>query len=305
MTTTTPPTPPPGHRTAPEPRPPATPSGPATPTAPATPSGPATPATPATPNGPATDADGLLAALAGLAVTAPAGLEERVFARWAATRSRLGEVYVAFTADGVQFVRPAAGGPADVADFAAAYHGRFARPLLPAPRVPAGVGLALRGRPGQRPTLDLGAGTAFERDVLAATRRIPAGQLRPYGWVAREAGHPAAVRAVGSVLARNPLPLLVPCHRVVRADGELGGYMFGADRKAELLAAEGVDLDGLDAMAAHGVHYLASDTTGVVCFPTCRDARRITPAHRHGFATLAAARRAGYRPCRTCRPAVA
>ncbi|MFC7660797.1 Ada metal-binding domain-containing protein [Pseudonocardia benzenivorans] len=51
------------------------------------------------------------------------------------------------------------------------------------------------------------------------------------------------------------------------------------------------------------MHYLASDTTGIVCFPTCRDARRITPAHRHGFPTVAAAVAAGYRPCRTCRPA--
>jgi O-6-methylguanine DNA methyltransferase len=248
--------------------------------------------------------DGLLTALAGLATSAPAGLDDRVFARWVTASSRLGEVYVAFTADGAQYLRPAAE-QGDVDAFVAAYRSRFARPLRPATRVPAGIEPALRGRSGARPPLDLSGATAFERDVLDATRRIPAGQVRPYSWVAREAGHPAAVRAVGTVLARNPLPLLVPCHRVVRSDGELGGYMFGPQRKAELLRAEHTDLDELVGLARGGVHYLASDTTGIVCFPTCRDARRITPAHRHGFATVADAQKAGYRPCRTCRPAVA
>jgi methylphosphotriester-DNA--protein-cysteine methyltransferase len=81
--------------------------------------------------------------------------------------------------------------------------------------------------------------------------------------------------------------------------------MFGAARKEELLRAEGANLDEVDALARAGVHFVASDTTGVVCFPTCRDARRITPAHRHGFRTLDAAVADGYRPCRTCRPAVA
>jgi O-6-methylguanine DNA methyltransferase len=249
--------------------------------------------------------DGLLSALAGLAVPAPASLDDRVFTRWATAPSRLGEVYVAFTGDGAQYVRPIAEMHGDAGEFTAAYRSRFARPLRPATRIPAGVGPSLRGRSGTRPPLDLGAGTAFERDVLEATRRIPSGQVRPYSWVAREAGHPSAVRAVASVLARNPLPLLVPCHRVVRADGVLGGYMFGSERKAELLRAEHTNLDEFDALARDGVHYVASDTTGIVCFPTCRDARRITPTHRHGFATVAAAQRAGYRPCRTCRPAAA
>ncbi|WP_082398833.1 MULTISPECIES: methylated-DNA--[protein]-cysteine S-methyltransferase [unclassified Pseudonocardia] len=248
-------------------------------------------------------ADPLLTALAGFAGRAPDGLDDRVFTRWATAPSRVGDVRVAFTADGAQFVRPTEGTDDDA--FAAEYRSRFARPLRPAGRLPAGVGPSLRGTAAARPELDLGAGSPFERAVLAATRRIPPGQVRPYAWVAREAGHPAAVRAVGTVLARNPLPLLVPCHRVVRSDGALGGYMFGTGRKAELLTAEGADLDELATLARTGVHYLASDTTGIVCFPTCRDARRITGAHRHGFTTLDDARRAGYRPCRTCRPAAA
>jgi methylated-DNA-[protein]-cysteine S-methyltransferase len=160
----------------------------------------------------------------------------------------------------------------------------------------------LRGRPAASVQLDLRGLSEFERDVLTATRRIPAGQTRPYGWIAVEAGRPRAVRAVGSVLARNPVPLLVPCHRVVRADGGLGAYMFGSAHKEELLRAEQVNLDEVAVLAQRGVHFLGSDTTGVVCFPTCPHARRITLVHRHGFRTIGAAVAAGYRPCRHCRP---
>ena len=139
--------------------------------------------------------------------------------------------------------------------------------------------------------------------MLEATRRVPAGQTRPYSWIAREAGSPRAVRAVGSVLARNPVPLLVPCHRVVLADGHIGDYLFGTARKEALLRAEDVDLDEVSALADEGVHFLGCNTTGVVCFPTCHNARRITPSHRQGFRTVARAVREGYRPCRHCRPA--
>ncbi|MGH3549015.1 MAG: methylated-DNA--[protein]-cysteine S-methyltransferase, partial [Pseudonocardiaceae bacterium] len=117
-----------------------------------------------------------------------------------------------------------------------------------------------------------------------------------------EAGRPRAVRAVGTVLARNPVPLLVPCHRVVRADGLLGDYMFGSARKEQLLRAEQTNVDEVAALARQGVHFVGSDTTGVVCFPTCPHARRITLAHRHGFRTVGAAIASGYRPCRYCRP---
>jgi O-6-methylguanine DNA methyltransferase len=245
----------------------------------------------------------IITALGGLAVEAPAHLLDNVFARWISAPSSLGDVFVAFTRAGVQFLRPALGMDGRFEDFAQAYQARFARPLLPAPKAPAGLLPALRGRPARSLKLDLSTSTGFERSVLAATSRIPAGQARPYSWVAREAGNPGAVRAVGSVLARNPVPLLVPCHRVVRADGAPGRYIFGARQKEELLRAEGVNLDEVTALAARGVHYLASDTTHIVCFPTCRDARRITPEHRHGFETLGGAIAAGYRPCLHCRPA--
>ena len=95
------------------------------------------------------------------------------------------------------------------------------------------------GAAAPTPPLDLSGLSEFERNVLAATRTIPAGETRPYGWVAREAGRPRAVRAVASVLARNPVPLLVPCHRVVRADGAVGRYLFGAEHKEDAAARRG------------------------------------------------------------------
>jgi AraC family transcriptional regulator of adaptative response/methylated-DNA-[protein]-cysteine methyltransferase len=81
-------------------------------------------------------------------------------------------------------------------------------------------------------------GTAFQWRVWRALQRIPAGETRSYSDVARAVGRPAAVRAVANACARNPVCLVVPCHRVVTKDGGLGGYRWGAKRKARLLAAE-------------------------------------------------------------------
>jgi O-6-methylguanine DNA methyltransferase len=248
------------------------------------------------------DLDSVTDALAELIAPAAPGLAGRIFGSWLTAPSRLGTAFVAFTGAGVQFVRSAESVRGDAAMFAEAYRDRFGRPLRPADRAPTGLLPALRGTPVASLQLDLRGLSEFERDVLTATSRIPAGQTRPYGWVAREAGRPRAVRAVGSVLARNPVPLLVPCHRVVRADGLLGAYMFGADHKEQLLRAEQVNLDEVAALARQRVYFVGSDTTGVVCFPTCHNARRITPAHRHGFRTIGTAIASGYRSCRHCRP---
>jgi AraC family transcriptional regulator of adaptative response/methylated-DNA-[protein]-cysteine methyltransferase len=87
--------------------------------------------------------------------------------------------------------------------------------------------------------LDLEGFTDFERRVLEATRKIPFGTLRSYKWVAREIGSPRATRPVGQALARNPLPVVVPCHRVVESDGNLGGYSSGGtDMKRRLIEIE-------------------------------------------------------------------
>jgi len=82
------------------------------------------------------------------------------------------------------------------------------------------------------------AGTAFQQAVWAALRAIPPGQTRTYAQIAAAAGRPGAVRAAGSACGRNGLAVLVPCHRVLRSDGSLGGYAYGVERKAALLSRE-------------------------------------------------------------------
>jgi methylated-DNA-[protein]-cysteine S-methyltransferase len=86
--------------------------------------------------------------------------------------------------------------------------------------------------------LDPTIGTDFQRQVWAVTRAIPRGQTRSYGDVAREAGSPAAARAVGQAMARNPWPIVVPCHRVVGSDGRLTGFGGGLEMKRQMLAME-------------------------------------------------------------------
>ncbi len=143
----------------------------------------------------------------------------------------------------------------------------------------------------------------FDRAVLLKAVEIPRGEVRPYGWIAREIGRPKAVRAVGTALAHNPVPLLIPCHRVVRSDGQLGQYSMGGPRvKRALLSFEGADVAELEALAAAGVRYLGSDTMHVFCLPACHGARSISPQHRVAFQSAAEAVAAGYRPCRDCRP---
>ncbi len=81
-------------------------------------------------------------------------------------------------------------------------------------------------------------GTDFEKAVWEALKKIPYGETRTYQWLAREVGNPRGVRAVGQALSRNPLPIVLPCHRVIQSDGKLGGYSSGVDRKRRLLELE-------------------------------------------------------------------
>ena len=96
----------------------------------------------------------------------------------------------------------------------------------------------IEGRPAQEDLpLDLQA-TAFQRRVWQELQRIPRGSTRTYSQVARALGQPRAVRAVARACATNPVSVVVPCHRVVREDGNLAGYRWGLARKEQLLAAE-------------------------------------------------------------------
>lgn len=93
--------------------------------------------------------------------------------------------------------------------------------------------------PAQMPDLPVDiAGTAFQEAVWQELRRIPPGETRSYAQVAAAVGKPSAVRATGSANGANNVAILIPCHRVVRSDGSLGGYAYGLDRKAMLLERE-------------------------------------------------------------------
>lgn len=86
--------------------------------------------------------------------------------------------------------------------------------------------------------LDLSGATQFQRQVWQITRLIPHGNTRSYKWVAKQLGKPGASRAVGQALGKNPLPIMIPCHRVVGSDNGLGGFIAGLDMKRRLLHLE-------------------------------------------------------------------
>jgi O-6-methylguanine DNA methyltransferase len=157
-------------------------------------------------------------------------------------QSPLGEVMVAFNPLGVSAVDLANNG------FEARFESLFGRRLVEA-TPPAGwdglIRRALeRGQPGTLP-VDLRSVTPFRRGVLEQAATIPRGQIRSYAWLADKAGRPKAVRAVGSTMSHNPLPLIIPCHRVIRTDGRIGNYSLGgAANKVVLLKSEGVDVEG-------------------------------------------------------------
>ena len=99
---------------------------------------------------------------------------------------------------------------------------------------------ALAGKtPDRLPPLDLSSGTEFQRCVWSALRKIPSGQTKSYAQVAQSIGRPEAVRAVGQACGANPIPVVIPCHRVLAAGGRLGGFSSGLDWKRKLLAREG------------------------------------------------------------------
>ncbi|HEX9531977.1 MAG TPA: type II toxin-antitoxin system prevent-host-death family antitoxin [bacterium] len=174
--------------------------------------------------------------------TRPRRAEEMI--RYTTVGSDLGTIYVAYSEQGVCAVDVGTSGEA----FARAVHRKSQRPVEQDLHPPQTLRQNLRQFVGAldsfRGPVDLSMVGPFERLVLERLRRIPKGQVRTYGDIAREIGYPGAARAVGNACAKNPVPLLVPCHRVVRSDGGLGGYSLrgGPALKRRLLAQEGVDM---------------------------------------------------------------
>lgn len=251
--------------------------------------------------------DMVTAGLATLRTTAPGGLVPRVLAeldlidRYTRVDGPIGPMFVAFNRRGISAVVPLA----DEAAFRSHYEERVGGDVVKG-ELPTLLARRLRkavetGRLGDLP-VDLGALTEFQQAVLRKTAEIPAGQVRPYGWVAREIGKPGAVRAVGSALNKNPVPVVIPCHRVSRSDGTIGEYAFGEAMKRKLLESEGLE-PGYEELAHQGVRFVGSDTTKIYCFPTCRHARRVMSRHEVRFPSRETAEAAGYRGCKVCRPA--
>ena len=140
--------------------------------------------------------------------------------------------------------------------------------------------------------VDLSGAPDFQKKVLAAAGRIPFGEVRPYAWIAQRIGHPRAVRAVGTALGRNPVPFIVPCHRVLQTGGGLGGYLFGTDVKSRLLSLKRTT-----------PVYEGCTSTHIVCRVGCVHGRHMRPDNRVVFASVDDARSVGYRPCKVCKPA--
>jgi len=140
--------------------------------------------------------------------------------------------------------------------------------------------------------VDLSQVPDFERAALDIAASIPFGEVRSYKWIAEKLGKPDAARAVGGAMAGNPVPLIVPCHRVVKTDGGLGGYSFGLVRKEALLNLE-----------RSTTPLVGCASTKIFCRRGCAQEHRIREGGRIHFLSSAAAAESGYCPCRVCCPA--
>ena len=153
--------------------------------------------------------------------------------------SSLGRLLVARTGLGICAVYPGATDAALERQLAQEFpHADRRKLVTPFPEARQ-VRDAIERGAGDRPTLDV-SGTDFQRLVWAALSRIPVGQTRSYSAVAESIGRAGAARAVARACASNNVAVIVPCHRVIRGDGGLGGYRWGLERKEKLLGREGV-----------------------------------------------------------------
>lgn len=214
----------------------------------------------------------------------------------------LGQVWVAYRDEVIRFVSSM-----DEETFLTRAREALDEPLFREEQPPAVVArrvlAAIEGRRPLPEQVDLSTVTPFQRAVLEAALRIPRGEVRSYAWIARELGHPRAVRAVGTALARNPIQYVIPCHRVIRSGGDLGNYSGGGvETKERALHYEGVDLPRLRDLAQRGLRFRGNAATRVFCLPTCSSSKHTSEQHAVFFHSEEEAFQAGYRPCKLCRP---
>ena len=145
------------------------------------------------------------------------------------------------------------------------------------------------------------AESSFQKKVLGKLQTVPRGAVISYAGLGAALGSTSSARAVGNALHNNPVPIYVPCHRVVSSDGRIGGYGGGAARKLQLLRSEGFELGDRDVRLPDSVVWGHSGTK-IYCRTNCRAAARVGRGRMLFFADQKKARQAGLRPCKICRP---
>lgn len=222
---------------------------------------------------------------------------------YAILEAPIGVLFVAYNDVGISAVMQAQ----EAGEFERAFRARFQRPIRAESALPQSLSQPLieqlSGKPSSKLHFDLRNVSEFERAVLLKALEIPRGEVRPYNWIAREIGRPKAVRAVGTALGSNPIPVLIPCHRVVRSDGQIGEYIFGSSNKRKLLNVEGADPELLERLGRSGVRYLGDSSDHTFCLPTCHGMHHRGDGQIVRFHSDREAISAGFRPCRACRPA--
>ena len=143
--------------------------------------------------------------------------------------------------------------------------------------------------------------SAFQQKVLRKLQQVPRGALISYQALGAAAGVPKGARAVGNAMHSNPVPIYVPCHRVIASGGGLGGYGGGVHRKLHLLRSEGFDF-GDNAVRLPGSVVWGHKGTKIYCRADCHTAARVDQNQILFFADIKDARRAGLRACKVCRP---
>jgi O-6-methylguanine DNA methyltransferase len=222
--------------------------------------------------------------------------------RYSSIDTSIGKIWVGYSMRGISLV---SFGLRNSDEFARYYRRRLRRSALQGviPKSYANaVRKAVAGKSVANTPLDLSSLSSFERTILQCLRQIPSGEVRPYSWLAKECGRAKAARAVGTVMARNPIPFLLPCHRVTPAGGGIGNYGYGSALKRALLKKEGVPVDELDLWAHSGIRFIGSKKSNTYCYPVCRTAQHIHPEDRVPLRTIEEAHQEGFRSCPHCRP---
>jgi methylated-DNA-[protein]-cysteine S-methyltransferase len=219
-------------------------------------------------------------------------------------KSPLGDLLVAMTHRGIVLNHYLA----DDGDLAAMLEElRLQLDLIDDPRPIKEVGVEIRSylageAKALRQNIDLHlAASPFQQKVLRKLQEVPRGAVISYQGLGAAAGAPKGARAVGNAMHNNPVPIYVPCHRVIASDGGLGGYGGGARRKVQLLRSEGFALQDGD-IKLPGSSVWGHRATKVYCRTNCRTAARVDRSRILFFADPKHARQAGLRPCKICRP---